>query len=74
MDHFISCEERLNKPFCYQENLLCLKNKGSLFSQKNYMPVFKVCQGLQFGMVLFLLGDETHYYTVQIFQVIAQAF
>lgn len=67
MDHSISCEEPLNKPFCNQENLQWLKNKGRMFLQKNYMPVFEVFWVLQFGMVLLLGGAETQDYTVQIF-------
>lgn len=74
MDHSISCEEPLNNPFYNQENVQCLKNKGNMFLQKNYMPVFEVFWVLQFGTELFLLGDETLYCTMQICQVIAQAF
>lgn len=73
MDHSISCEEPLNKPFCNQEDLQCQKNKGSMFLQKNYRPVLEEFWVLQLGMVLFLLGNETHYYTMKIFQVISQS-
>lgn len=35
MDHSISCEEPLNKPFCKPPE----PEEQSMFSQKNYMPV-----------------------------------
>lgn len=76
MDHSISCEERLNKPFCkppepeeqskyvFTEKLHANNHNWNILSASVWHGIISVI----------LLGGETHYYSMQIFQVIAQTF